>query len=68
MWALRGVEGRKGMTRPARCAFFHPRDLISQALALGQYLGQPPVLTIPLLDAAVATYFVEEDAEDTEGQ
>jgi len=29
VWALRGVEGRKGRTRLARCAFFHPRDLIS---------------------------------------
>ncbi len=38
----------------------HPRDLISQALALGQYLGEPKRLTIPLIDAAVATYFVDE--------
>lgn len=38
----------------------HPRDLISQALALGQYLGEPRRLTIPLLDAAVASYFIDE--------
>ena len=29
VWALMVVEGRKCMTRLARCAFFHPRDLIS---------------------------------------
>lgn len=37
----------------------HPRDLIGQALALGQYLGEPKGLSTKLLDAAVATYFVE---------
>jgi hypothetical protein len=37
----------------------HPRDLISQALALGQYLGEPRRLTVPLLDAAVRSYFIE---------
>ncbi|HXT72021.1 MAG TPA: hypothetical protein VN700_19865 [Vicinamibacterales bacterium] len=37
----------------------HPRDLISQALALGQYLGEAKALTVALLDAAVATYFIE---------
>ena len=29
LWALMVVEGRKGMTRLARCAFFHQRDLSS---------------------------------------
>jgi hypothetical protein len=29
MWALMVVEGRKCMTRLARCAFFHQRDLSS---------------------------------------
>ena len=42
----------------------HPRDLIGQALALGQYLGQPKGLTVPLLDAAVETYFIDEAADD----
>lgn len=41
----------------------HPRDLISQALALGQYHGEPMRLTLPLLDAAVATYFIDEIAD-----
>lgn len=40
----------------------HPRDLIEQALALAQYRGEPPRLTNELLDAACATYFVN-DAE-----
>jgi hypothetical protein len=38
-----------------------PRDLIGQALALAQYLGEPRQLTVPLLEAACATYFVDED-------
>jgi hypothetical protein len=38
-----------------------PRDLIGQALSLAQYLGDPPVVTVPLLEAACATYFVDED-------
>jgi hypothetical protein len=37
-----------------------PRDLISQALALAQYRGQPRALTAELLDAASAAYFVDE--------
>ena len=45
----------------------HPRDLINQAFALGQYLGQPRGLTIPLLDAAVASYFIEEGAGTAAG-
>ena len=40
-----------------------PRDLIDQALALAQYLDEPRRLTIPLLEAACATYFVD----DTQG-
>ena len=38
-----------------------PRDLISQALAYAQYFDAPRTLTIPLLDAACAAYFVDED-------
>jgi hypothetical protein len=41
----------------------HPRDLIGQAMALGQYLGEPKALTIPLLDAAVETYFIDDAAD-----
>jgi predicted ATPase with chaperone activity len=38
----------------------HPRDLITQALALANYLGQPRRLTSELLQAACKTYFVVE--------
>jgi hypothetical protein len=38
-----------------------PRDLVDQALALAQYRGEPRMLTPELLDAASATYFVDED-------
>jgi predicted ATPase with chaperone activity len=38
-----------------------PRDLIEQALALALYRGEPRRLTTPLLEAACATYFVDED-------
>jgi len=38
-----------------------PRDLINMSLSLAQYLDQPRRLTIPLLEAACATYFVDED-------
>jgi hypothetical protein len=38
-----------------------PRDLINQALALAKYYGDAPSLNRQLLDAACATYFVDED-------
>jgi len=38
-----------------------PRDLINMALALAQYRDEPRHLTVPLLEAACATYFVDED-------
>lgn len=38
----------------------HPRDLIEQALAHAEYVGQPPVLTAELLEAACAGYFVDD--------
>jgi hypothetical protein len=38
-----------------------PRDLIEQALAIANYLEQPPALTPDLLERACATYFVDED-------
>jgi hypothetical protein len=37
-----------------------PRDLIDQALSLADYLGEPRRLTPRLLDAACASYFVDE--------
>ena len=38
----------------------HPRDLIEQALAHAEYIGQPPVLTDELLQAACDGYFVDD--------
>jgi predicted ATPase with chaperone activity len=38
----------------------HPRDLIDQALAYAAYTSQPRALTTDLLDAACASYFVDE--------
>ena len=38
-----------------------PRDLINMALALAQYRDEPRHLTVPLLEAACASYFVDED-------
>ena len=40
-----------------------PRDLIGQALARAAYLGEPRHLTFELLEAACASYFVDEDAQ-----
>jgi hypothetical protein len=37
-----------------------PRDLITQALALASYLGQPARLTPSLMDAACESYFVHD--------
>ena len=36
-----------------------PRDLAKQIIGISAYLGEPPALTKELLDAAVASYFVE---------
>jgi predicted ATPase with chaperone activity len=38
-----------------------PRDLIDHALSLASYLDQPRALTLDLLAAACAGYFVDED-------
>jgi Magnesium chelatase, subunit ChlI len=48
--------------RPNRIALrgCQPRDLINQALALANFLGQPPRLTPQLMDAACASYFVHD--------
>ena len=53
------VEGflRPNNIAPRGC---HPRDLIDQALAYAAYTSQPRRLTTDLLDAACASYFVDE--------
>jgi hypothetical protein len=38
----------------------HPRDLIDQALAHAEYLGEPRELSAELLEAACAAYFVDD--------
>ena len=41
-------------------------DLINQAISLAEYLGQPPELTTEVLEAACASYFVDDrEAEPT---
>ena len=37
----------------------HPRDLISQAVYLAEYLGQPAALTPEVMELACASYFVD---------
>jgi hypothetical protein len=44
--------------KPRGC---HPRDLVEQALAHAEYLGQPRRLTNELLEAACAGYFVDDE-------
>jgi energy-coupling factor transporter ATP-binding protein EcfA2 len=43
----------------------HPRDLIEQALAHAEYVGQPPHLTNELLESACAGYFVDDTEQAT---
>ena len=43
----------------------HPRDLIEQALAHAEYVGEPPHLTLELLEAACAGYFVDDSENAT---
>jgi len=38
----------------------HPRDILDQALAQAAYLGEEPRLTAELLEAACASYFVDD--------
>jgi predicted ATPase with chaperone activity len=38
----------------------HPRDLINQAISLAEYYGKPAELTAEVLEAACASYFVQE--------
>jgi predicted ATPase with chaperone activity len=37
-----------------------PRDLLNQAISLAEYLGKPPELTTEILEAACASYFVDD--------
>jgi predicted ATPase with chaperone activity len=37
-----------------------PRDLVNQAVSLAEYLGRPPELTTEILEAACASYFVDD--------
>jgi hypothetical protein len=46
------------LQRPMRAC--HPRDLLDQVTALCRYRGIEPAITRELLDAACASYFVEE--------
>jgi predicted ATPase with chaperone activity len=43
----------------------HPRDLIEQALAHAEYVGEPPRLTNHLLESACAGYFVDDTEQAT---
>ncbi|MGH9255288.1 MAG: ATP-binding protein, partial [Vicinamibacterales bacterium] len=43
----------------------HPRDLIEQALANAEYVGQPPHLTNDLLESACGGYFVDDTEQAT---
>jgi len=47
-------------TKGIRFRGCHPRDLIDQALAHAEYLGEPRQLTPELLEAACAAYFVDD--------
>jgi len=38
----------------------HPRDLINQAISLAEYYGKPAELTLDVLEAACASYFVDD--------
>ena len=42
----------------------HPRDIIDQALAHAEYLGEPRALSPELLEAACAAYFVDDTERD----
>ena len=46
--------------RNVRLRGCHPRDLVDQALAHAEYLGEPRELTPELLEAACAAYFVDD--------
>jgi hypothetical protein len=45
----------------------HPRDLISQVVDMCRYMNREPVITRELLDAACASYFIEESESQAAG-
>jgi DDE superfamily endonuclease len=53
-WALMVVEGRKCMTRLARCAFFHPRDLSSWERFLAEHRWSLSAVTDRLVTLVVS--------------
>ena len=53
VWALRVVEGRKCMTRLARCVFFHQRDLSSWERFLAEHRGSLIAVTARLVTRVV---------------
>ena len=59
VWALMVVEGRKCLTRLARCAFFHQRDLSSWERFLAQHRWSLRVVT-ERLSALVVTKLGEK--------
>ena len=54
VWALMVVEGRKCLTRLARCAFFHQRDLSSWERFLAEYRWSLTAVTERLVRLVVA--------------
>src|SRR2546428_11853518 len=54
VWALMVVEGRKCMTRIARCVFFHQRDLSSWERFLAEHRWSLPTVTARLVTLVVA--------------
>jgi hypothetical protein len=50
------------LNRPYRAC--HPRDLLDQVIALCRYRGIEPVITRELLDAACASYFIDDTREE----
>jgi DDE superfamily endonuclease len=54
LWALMVVEGRKCMTRLARCVFFHPRDLSSWERFLAEHRWSLTAVTERLVTLVVA--------------
>jgi hypothetical protein len=54
LWALMVVEGRKCMTRLARCAFFHQRDLSSWERFLAEYRWSLSAVTDHLVTLVVS--------------
>jgi hypothetical protein len=53
LWALMVVEGRKCLTRLARCAFFHPRDLSSWERFLAEHRWSLSAVTDRLVKLVV---------------